>query len=555
MKPVFSVIIPTFQRRDLVAGTVLALSRQNFPRPFEVIVVVDGSTDGTADALRTLDLPFPLKVIEQANFGRAAAINRGVESADGRYLLFLDDDMEADPSLLAVHQRSLAAGADGVLGHVPVHPDTPKSFLSAQTGAWSDNRLQRLSMPHATLELGDLLTGQFSLPRTVFRSVGGFDEAFTNRGIYGGEDNDLGLRLLATGRRIVFNREAISYHKYQVTPRQFLRRTMESAAAEVALARKHPSVVPALLQSQEARPSLHLFVLRPIARLPVIGRLATTLAAELACLAVDLRPNSAWSRRLHSGARELAYWRGQKMAGDLPSVRAVRVLAYHSISQRKGQRRFGEYVIPPRRLARQLRWLRLLGFQFLKAQDALAGLRGEIDLPKRAVVLTFDDGYSDFASEALPVLSRWRAPATLFVVTGLLGQTNAWDKGEEDEPRTLLSRNELEALPSDLIQLGSHSRTHPLLPSLSDSDAIEEIEKSMQDLRSFAGSRLFCYPFGESSPAVEERVRAAGVHAAFSVMPGKARPGSNLMRIPRIQILERDGAGVAFVWKVLAANH
>ena len=79
----FSIIIPSYQRRDLVLDAVDALCRQNFSEPYEVIVDVDGSTDGTASALRKLDPPVPLVVLEQPNQGAAAARNLGAGVARG----------------------------------------------------------------------------------------------------------------------------------------------------------------------------------------------------------------------------------------------------------------------------------------------------------------------------------------------------------------------------------------------------------------------------------------------------------------------------------------
>jgi len=92
-------------------ATILALERQQH-REFEAVVVVDGSTDGTAAALRALNPSFALTVIEQDNQGRAAAVNRGVRAAGEEIVLILDDDMEADPALLSEHQRSRLEGAD-----------------------------------------------------------------------------------------------------------------------------------------------------------------------------------------------------------------------------------------------------------------------------------------------------------------------------------------------------------------------------------------------------------------------------------------------------------
>src|SRR5207253_5026154 len=114
----FSVVIPTYRRRERVLRHVAALSQQTW-EDFEVVVVDDGSGDGTAEALRALETPFPLTVVAQQNQGAAQARNAGAAAAGGELLLFLDDDMEADPGLLAEHERSHRAGADLVVGDMP----------------------------------------------------------------------------------------------------------------------------------------------------------------------------------------------------------------------------------------------------------------------------------------------------------------------------------------------------------------------------------------------------------------------------------------------------
>ena len=143
----FSVIIPTYQRRDLVVDFVSVLANQEFHGVFEVIVVVDGSTDGSAEALRELKLPFSYAVLEQPNCGASRARNHGAAMACGEILMFLDDDMEAHSRLLAEHDRCHRAGADVVLGNVPLHPDSPDNFLSRGCSDWADDRNRRLSGP------------------------------------------------------------------------------------------------------------------------------------------------------------------------------------------------------------------------------------------------------------------------------------------------------------------------------------------------------------------------------------------------------------------------
>ena len=237
----FSVIIPTFQRRDTVLASVQVLALQSFGRGFEVIVVVDGSDDGSTEALRSLRAPFPFEVIEQANEGAASARNRGAARGSGELLLFLDDDMEADPSLLHEHDASHRAGAQVVLGHVPLHPDSPQNFLSEGAGAWANDRFRRLAARSETVEPFDVLTGQLSVCREVFDAVGGFDDVdFTRDGAFGNEDLDFGLRLKSGGYRVVFNPDAVSYQRYVVGFRQHLDQWRDVGRADVTLVRRHP---------------------------------------------------------------------------------------------------------------------------------------------------------------------------------------------------------------------------------------------------------------------------------------------------------------------------
>jgi len=236
----FSIIIPTYQRRDLVVSTVRSLARQKYDSTFEVVVVVDGSSDNSAQALRALEMPFPLTVLEQSNQGIAAARNRGAEAARGDLLLFLDDDMEADPNLLEEHGRSHQAGADVVTGHVPLNPASPDSFLSASVKAWAEDREKLLSSTRDNLDFLEIIGGQLSISRELFFQLKGFDTNFTRNGTFGNEDRDLACRLLDAGYKIAFNPKAISWQIYVVSPGQFLRNYRHAGAADVHLATKYP---------------------------------------------------------------------------------------------------------------------------------------------------------------------------------------------------------------------------------------------------------------------------------------------------------------------------
>lgn len=306
----FSVVVPTFQRREIVLRTVAALDRQS-ERDFEAIVVVDGSTDGSAEALRRLEVSFTLCVIEQPNGGAAQARNAGASAASGELLLALDDDMEAAPSMLAEHDRSHREGADVVLGDMPVHPGSPVNMLSWGVGDWARRRCERLSAPGAEIRLDDLLTGQLSISRAAYDAVGGFDPEFTREGLFGGEDIDFGHRLRKAGYSIVFNPAAVSYQYYDVDPASYLRRAREAGRSDRELVAKHPELAGDMGASPSFRTRRSRWLLAPLVRAP--ASLSAPIRAAAAALVLSgLRGPRA--RRAFFAVRTLEYLRGVRLA-------------------------------------------------------------------------------------------------------------------------------------------------------------------------------------------------------------------------------------------------
>jgi glycosyltransferase involved in cell wall biosynthesis len=305
--PRFSVIIPTFQRRDLVAANVAALARQEFAGGFEVIVVVDGSTDGTAETLRALRVPFPLRVVDQPNAGSAAARNHGAALATADLLMFLDDDMEAHPRLLAEHERSHREGAAAVMGHIPVHPESPSGLLAERVGTWAEERARRLSKPRAEVGLEDMLTGQLSVGRALFQRQTGFDTRFRQQISSGNADTDFGCRLLHSGCRVIFNPKAISWQKYIVTPRQYLRQWREAGKADVRFVRKHPDQLSAIFTPRKLQ-QRRRWMIPPVAavlRWVFIRRVERGLT-------------DARTARWYGAVRWYEYWQGVAEAGGVP---------------------------------------------------------------------------------------------------------------------------------------------------------------------------------------------------------------------------------------------
>jgi peptidoglycan/xylan/chitin deacetylase (PgdA/CDA1 family)/GT2 family glycosyltransferase len=553
-RPRVSVIVPTYDRRDLVVEAIRALAGQAFDYPFEVIVVVDGSRDGTAEALRQMTLPFALRVIEQANQGAAHARNRGAAEAAGEILLFLDDDMTADSRLLAEHDRSQRGGAEVVLGHMPLHPDSPSGFLSVGVEQWTEDRRRRLEQPGAPLTLHDLLTGQLSVSRAAFEQIGGFDLRFTHAGTFGNEDVDLGYRLLQSGFHCAFNPAAVSWQHYVVAPADILRRYRDVGCADVAFARKHPEGGVELFPLNSGG-RFSRWVLRPLAAVRPAGTFPLEIARWLAATLARRAPHAPIAQRVFAYACSSQYWRGVYDAGGIPSHAGLRVLAYHAIADLTGMPVLEPYGVPPQEFARQLDRLQRLGFHFVTAEEALRSLEGLGGLPRRAVLLTFDDCYEDLLHAALPVLEQRGIPAVAFAVSGQLGGSNAWDQAIGAPMLPLLDGKGLQELARRGVEIGAHSRSHVALPPLSDSELHKEIAGSVADLKA-AGllpPRLFCYPYGEYDERVLAATARAGLRAAFTVEPGRTGRRSALHRLPRIEI-HRNDVGLRFVLKVVGAQ-
>lgn len=553
MSPRVSVIVPTFQRRELVTAAVASLETQRFDAAFEVIVVVDGSTDGSAAALRAMGAGVPLTVLEQVNGGAARARNAGAAIAAGEILLFLDDDMEADPGLLAEHDRLHRAGAMVVSGHMPLHPAST-GLLSTAVGIWSEDRLRRLSASRGDLDFGEILTGQVSIARALFEEVGGFDERFTDGGTYGNEDLDFGARLLARGATATFAPRAISHQRYIVTPRQHLRQWRETGRADVAFARKHPDAAARLFEGRGRGRRSYRMLWSPVASVPLLG---SVLSAALRPPVLRLAAGEFTPRRFRAFrfVQRLEYWRGVGEGGGVPAARTVTVLAYHAIADLDDDV-LRPYGVPPREFERQLHTLARAGFRFVSPGEVADLLAGRGGVPRRALLLTFDDCYADIGGVAAPILMRLRLPALAFAVSSLVGSVNRWDEGQGRISLRLLDRDGLAALTDGGFEIGAHSRTHPRLPRVDEATLRDEVGGCLDELAGLGlgRPRFFAYPYGEADDRVVGAVREAGLSAAFTVAPGRIGRGDDPLRLPRVQILRGDDGPRLLVKVALAGR-
>lgn len=208
--PEISVVIPTYNRLDRLRRVLAALEQQKYPRDaFEVIIVSDGSTDGTNAFLEALLSPIHVRSFVQPNSGPAAARNSGVALAAGDYIVFIDDDVVPEPQLLAEHMQAhrLAGREVAVLGPLL----SPQGFQMSPWVGWEQKMLMK---QYASMLRGDWVptarqfyTGNASLRREHILAAGGFDVSFRRA-----EDVELAYRLVDHGVGFVFTMQAAGMH-------------------------------------------------------------------------------------------------------------------------------------------------------------------------------------------------------------------------------------------------------------------------------------------------------------------------------------------------------
>jgi peptidoglycan/xylan/chitin deacetylase (PgdA/CDA1 family) len=421
-------------------------------------------------------------------------------------------------------------------------------------GKWAEERRVRLVAPGSELQIGDLLSGQISVRRDLFLSLGGFDQAFTHGGGFGNEDLDFGCRLLSSGSKVVFNPDAISWQRYVVTPEKYLAQWRMAGRADVLFARKHPARARSAFMAHGIDKPFVRLVLRPLSAVAAVSTLLQRLSAAAALTAMKYRPKSRVAYRMLVTARDLGYWGHVAASGGVPRARPVLVLAYHAIADLKGDKLLEPYCVPPEEFRSQLDLLLRRGFNFISADEFAGYMRGEHGLPSKPVLLTFDDCYADLLTVAGPILQERGIPALAFAVSSLLGRSNLWDQGKGGSALRLLDAEELKALAPYGITIGAHTANHPDLTRLGGEELRAELGGAAEALarHGLPHPRFMAYPYGRHDARVRQEAERSGYSLAFSLDRGRASRRSNRFAVPRTEI-RRGQAGWRMLWRAIRA--
>ena len=237
------MLICTYQNKETLLRSLSSFENQTAVERYEIVVVNDGSTDGTREALDAWEPKAPLRIIHQENGGLSAARNAGLSVSRGKYVLFANDDTIAARNNVEEH----------LLAHREHGPKRAVLGTFEQPRAALENALMRvieettLVFGYSELEAGALhdwnsfWTGNLSVELEDVRRVGGFDESFRE---YGCENTDLGYRLQTDcGTRVVYAKSVRAEHEHTMTFDDLRNRSRQMSSAFVRFFHKHPETL------------------------------------------------------------------------------------------------------------------------------------------------------------------------------------------------------------------------------------------------------------------------------------------------------------------------
>jgi len=331
--PLVSVVVPTFNRVQELRRVLDAFEQQRpVDLPFEVVVVDDGSNDGTAEVLASWrSRRFPLRFTRQANGGPARARNRALRIAAGEIVLFGGDDIEPHPDLVAEHVNEHLRRGDprvAVLGLTkwPEGEDVTSTMRHID-GFGGQQFSYAVFDDGAEYDFRHFYTSNVSLRRSLLdREPDGFSTAFPAAAF---EDAELAYRLSRRGMRIHYRASALAWHHHRYDARRFFDRQVRCGEMADVLFRIHPQLAKWIdlrtlmwhrLEVLTADPPYRAKVARVRSELDVWERRAIDLAVFLDQPATDLADPLLHSLFRYGFVKGLAAARFGSKGGDITAA-------------------------------------------------------------------------------------------------------------------------------------------------------------------------------------------------------------------------------------------
>lgn len=223
----------------------------------------------------------------------------------------------------------------------------------------------------------------------------------------------------------------------------------------------------------------------------------------------------------------------------LYSAAGVPILAYHRVNDDNEL-----YSIKPAEFEKHMKYLADSGYTALSLSEMFEAFAGKRDMPRKPVVITFDDGYADNYLTALPIMEKYGMKATVFIIPGQVGQPE------------YLTWEQAKALQKRGTEIGSHTLSHAALSEITGAEQVRELAESKAILeRNLATPIVYlAYPYGKFSPGLFEILREAGYQAACTGVTGLNFQGTNPYALKRINIPQPKYGLLEFRARLLRAD-
>jgi len=192
--------------------------------------------------------------------------------------------------------------------------------------------------------------------------------------------------------------------------------------------------------------------------------------------------------------------------------------------------------VHPKRFKFQMRLLKLLGYRGVSMTELKPYLLGKKS--GRVVGLTFDDGYKNNLTYALPILKKLGFSATLYIVSANIGGINNWDSSKGIPEKKIMNEKEIKDWIDYGMEIGSHTLSHIDLQKCSSETAFKEINQSKIDLENIFKTTIthFCYPYGNFNKKILCIVKKAGYVTATTTIRGRSSTNNAILELPRVSI-------------------
>jgi peptidoglycan/xylan/chitin deacetylase (PgdA/CDA1 family) len=232
----------------------------------------------------------------------------------------------------------------------------------------------------------------------------------------------------------------------------------------------------------------------------------------------------------------------------------IPILMYHQIevAPPKGAA-FRSLYVSPNDFSRQMALLRLMGYRGLSMSALMPYLKGE--QKGKVVGITFDDGYLNNLTNALPVLTRHGFSSTCYAVSQQLGKSNAWDIEAGIVQTTLMNASQLRLWIAGGQEVGGHTRHHVRLTQSDTPTCMDEIVLCKSELEEMTGSlvRHFCYPYGDYAEDHVAMALAAGYESVTTTQRSRCQAGEDMMLLPRVPVVR--STSLPLLWLKIATGY